>query len=805
MSRTQIRLGLVFQGGVSLAVWMSGMTHEIDLLRRAGAPDRAELPADAGPALRGWRALCDELGVDVIIDVVAGTSAGGINGAVLASAVAAGNPLPSLKELWVEAAQLSRGKLLRGSGRGPLPSLLDGAYFTGQLRGLFDRALRGGGRPAAHPVTLLTTATALGEQDTVWSDSTGCQFAVPDHRRVYRFRHDPGAVLFQPPAGELPEDPFTLFTPADPGQLTAAAAADLALAARATAGFPGAFEPVAEAGLGAYRVRCETDIRRRGDSDIGRREGDDITRRGGDGDDAGGPGDSDGAVLIDGGVLDNTPFEPLMTEIWRRPVESDWRRVIGYVTAGDGLDHATVATRDGSGGRRLDTDWFPVLTSAMRMGSESSFRNGVDALARRSAEAERQVRGTEELFTEALRDPGKARAAVDALYPLYRRNRIESGLLDAYQAHTGELAARPLCTPSLSGVAPDRAPRWVPPADFDRACDLTGEWRWGTVVADRTIRLLIRDLRVRAAGTPALDDTLRSLSRVLTAVIAVRDHIATLVVTAEDDDAETLLRAVNDAAAASSSPAVLGALLRAAADGYLAGAGVDAGPGDVLRAALMAEVLASAAGGDGPFRRMSRFDVLRMGPDVSSPLVEPRRPLGAWKLYGTQLRHFGAFARPEWRVADFVWGRLDGAAHLIGVLLRRGDDPLPDHAAGLVRAVQEAVLAEEDAVAADLSAALQAVDELDTRATLDLIRSTPSGRAIARDTVTDVLRMLTVRGAGTPSALSSAGSWLAGVLSRRSPPGRPPAWWLKPPLRLVTAWWPRRRFWDWVYGRDGRQ
>src|ERR1700754_2820994 len=111
MGRTQIRLGLVFQGGVSLAVWMSGMAHEIDLLRRAGAPDRDELPADAGPALRGWRSLCDDLDIDVIVDVVAGTSAGGINGAVLASAIAAGNPLPSLKELWVRGAQLARGQL----------------------------------------------------------------------------------------------------------------------------------------------------------------------------------------------------------------------------------------------------------------------------------------------------------------------------------------------------------------------------------------------------------------------------------------------------------------------------------------------------------------------------------------------------------------------------------------------------------------------------------------------------------------------------------------------------------------------
>lgn len=778
MSRTQIRLGLVFEGGVSLAVWMSGMTHEIDLLRRAGAPERAELPAGAGPALRGWRALCDELGVDVIVDVVAGTSAGGINGAVLAAAVAAGNPLPSLEQLWVQAAQLSRGKLLRPAGRDPLTSLLDGSYFTDQLRGMFDQALAAGGRPAGHPVTLLTTATALGDQDVVWRDSSGSPFATADHRRVYRFRHDPGAVTFHPPAEAMPGDPFALFTPGDPRQLTAATAAEVTRAARATASFPGAFEPVDEATLAAYRVRGGTDLPV--------------------------PGDARGAVLVDGGVLDNTPFEPLLTEIGRRQMESECRRVIGYVTAEDGLTRSTVPVPDGSGRRRLARDWFPVLTSALRMGSGVSFRNGVDALAGRSIDAERRGRGTGELFGEVLRDPGTARAGAELLYPLYRRNRIESGLLDAYRLHTGELTVRPLCAPSLRGIDPGEAPCWVPPADLDRACDTAALWRWGTVAADRTVRLLIRDLGARAAGTSHRDDALRSLGRVHSAVIAVRDHLSSLVAAAKSDDPATLLRAVNEAAEASSSPAVLAALLRDAATVHHAATGAAAGPDEVLRAALLVDVLASAVGGDGPFGGAAAFDVLRMGPDVPSPLVHPQRPLGAWKLYGTQLGHFGAFARPEWRAADFVWGRLDGAAHLIRLLGENGDGLPRAGAPDRVRAAQQAVLAEENAGPAGLTAGLRAVDDLTTGATLDLIRDTPDGRAMAQDTVTDVLRMLAVRGPGTPPAVPLAGSWAATLLGGKALPGRPPATWIKPVIRLGTAWWPRRRFWRWVRGPGGK-
>ena len=42
MSDHEIRIALVLNGGVSLAVWMGGVTHELDLIRRAsgaaGAP-----------------------------------------------------------------------------------------------------------------------------------------------------------------------------------------------------------------------------------------------------------------------------------------------------------------------------------------------------------------------------------------------------------------------------------------------------------------------------------------------------------------------------------------------------------------------------------------------------------------------------------------------------------------------------------------------------------------------------------------------------------------------------------------------
>src|SRR5439155_103907 len=79
--------------------------------------------------------------------------------------------------------------------------------------------------------------------------------------------------------------------PADPKELDAGAVRVLTRAARATASFPAAFDPVdendAQASREGYRVR----------------------------------GTGSGGVLIDGGVLDITPFEPLIEEIGRRQAE----------------------------------------------------------------------------------------------------------------------------------------------------------------------------------------------------------------------------------------------------------------------------------------------------------------------------------------------------------------------------------------------------------------------------------------------------------------------------------------------------
>ena len=69
----ETRLGLVLYGGISLAIYMNGMAHEFyRLVQGRGAYGLLKLLQDT----------------DVVVDVVSGTSAGGLHGVFLAHALA---------------------------------------------------------------------------------------------------------------------------------------------------------------------------------------------------------------------------------------------------------------------------------------------------------------------------------------------------------------------------------------------------------------------------------------------------------------------------------------------------------------------------------------------------------------------------------------------------------------------------------------------------------------------------------------------------------------------------------------------
>src|SRR3546814_15966011 len=112
MREKEIRLALVCYGGISLAVYMHGITKEIWRVARAS---QAFIAGDmAGEGSQGvYRALLEEIEVEqklrlrVLIDIVAGASAGGINGVFLAQATATGQR-PEERRVGKEGASTGR-------------------------------------------------------------------------------------------------------------------------------------------------------------------------------------------------------------------------------------------------------------------------------------------------------------------------------------------------------------------------------------------------------------------------------------------------------------------------------------------------------------------------------------------------------------------------------------------------------------------------------------------------------------------------------------------------------------------------
>lgn len=123
MREKELRIALVFFGGISLAIYIHGVSKEILKLVRASrslhlVPGSAAAEAVRAQAVRDdpadpehdteeiWAELLHGLSrttdLRILVDVVAGASAGGINGVVLARALAHDLPVKAIRDLWLE-------------------------------------------------------------------------------------------------------------------------------------------------------------------------------------------------------------------------------------------------------------------------------------------------------------------------------------------------------------------------------------------------------------------------------------------------------------------------------------------------------------------------------------------------------------------------------------------------------------------------------------------------------------------------------------------------------------------------------
>lgn len=241
-----LRVALAMRGGVSLAVWIGGAVAEFDLLRRTRlyehegrtiafllCPSR-EAPSE--PTLRRaaeYAALLDAARFDrVEADLLAGASAGGLNAVVYAAAQRAGASPDRLLGVWSEVGGF--WDLLERPGRARLDALMRGDdYFTERTLDALHAFYR---TADTHP-SLRADYTGVDLSATVIDGHDESEQAAWEGRGHFRFigsaEHSLGNAV---PSRHDPHYPGK--TADDLENLRR-----LALAARSTSSLPGGFPP----------------------------------------------------------------------------------------------------------------------------------------------------------------------------------------------------------------------------------------------------------------------------------------------------------------------------------------------------------------------------------------------------------------------------------------------------------------------------------------------------------------------------------------------------------------------------------
>ena len=111
MREKELRLAPICYGGVSLAIYMHGVTREIWHMVRSSRAFHDAVPATGGSEAVYHDLLAEMSRVSgtklrVLTDIIAGSSAGGINGIFLSQAIVTGQSLEPLTDMWLEMADV---------------------------------------------------------------------------------------------------------------------------------------------------------------------------------------------------------------------------------------------------------------------------------------------------------------------------------------------------------------------------------------------------------------------------------------------------------------------------------------------------------------------------------------------------------------------------------------------------------------------------------------------------------------------------------------------------------------------------
>jgi patatin-related protein len=755
--QSELRLALVCYGGASLAIYMHGLTKEVNRLavgsaiRAAGGASPQGTETVYGELLAERAKLNEGVETRVVVDIIAGTSAGGINGIYLAKAIAHNLSQDGLRDLWFRRGDMKQ--LLRGPTFLPwwsrLPVLVPLFPFQSPVRGdamanwLFS-ALEAMDDSASQPpdITSLIEPPQKLELYVTITDFYGYdrQLQLADPTTIHEGRHRHALAFTYESGGS---DDFTR-----DGN------AGLAFAARTTSSFPGVFPPVSfeefhkwvpAANLAPFAERCFRIYALAG-------------------------ADPHSTQFVDGGVLDNKPFAWAIDAIARRRADFEVDRRLLYLEPDPGeerlpaegeparhyepptplksiagalaglpreepiLDDILAVNAHNERVRRLQdvivTSWEPVAQVVQ------DALGPVDDLPS-DPKVEELTEWSRTMHERTIKESGVA-------YATYVRLKI-SGTVDAYADSVCRVCEFPddsnhaalvrLTTRSLARNLGLFEPA-VTPTDaqlgFLRNFDLGfGERRLLFVIA--AVRWWYRDLRQRKPDIPPRDQLDRA-KRVLY-------------------DAVELLHNTMGGAA---YPEELAAAVRSAfpvepAREFLETNGLDGiayakEHGDQLTAVsrqlatfneqqlegfsanLFVELNEIARGWPAARRRdlMVRYlgfplwdvllypiqhganvgekdhvDVVRLSPVEASILKTPGRE----KVKGRKWGHFWAFFDRSARENDYLWGRLDGAAEMVGLVIGKGH---PEYRSWCLRAFQ--TILEEEAGA--LKSIKKTVEEL---------------------------------------------------------------------------------------------
>ncbi|WP_120715763.1 patatin-like protein [Tsuneonella amylolytica] len=748
MRQKELRIALVCYGGVSLAVYMHGVTKELWHLARASRDFLGEgEPASGIRAV--YRDLLDrlqdshELRLRVLPDIVTGASAGGINAVFLAQAIHSGQSLEPLTDLWLTQADVERltakdarpawrfakiwaqplawwilrrpGNVVsesvapetRAEVRRKVSALVRGRWFEPPFSGpgfsrlLLDglEAMAGGPveaplLPPRHPLDLFVTATDFRGYLSLLALHSPPVVEESEHRTPIAFR------------ARTPRDGGTGI--ADPLELT--------FAARATASFPGAFPPLRLEEIDALAEESGRDWTGRAAfleriMPVHIRQGNEAH-----------------VSLIDGSVLVNAPFAAARAALPARPAQREVDRRFVYIDPRP--------DRFGDIGARVDKPvgfFAAIFGSLSTIPREQPIRDNLEVIEAQSRQAVKLQRivaalrsevetAVEKLFGMTLfldrptpkrlaawRNKAQVAAAeragyafqpyaqskvagiVDTLAQTIRENAPGLKIVDATPIAARlrrELDARGLAILSDPGGGASEGA-----IAFLRAHDLAFRVRRLRLIARRLSREWEADATI---PDDALEDAREAIYRIL-ALYFAREGGAPL-----GDDFVPLAEKVME-----DPGAVLDALAERRllpevdleAERMLAEA-LEAMPRELRRRVLLAYL-------GFPFydvatlpllqnEGLTEFDAVKV--DRISPEDAKSIRAGGTRatLRGTEFYNFGAFFSRAYRENDYLWGRLHGAERMIDLVCSTVDGFEERERAAFKRRAFLAILDEEE-------------------------------------------------------------------------------------------------------------